>query len=76
LSYASTAVIDSLKDLPAVCVPGVGRVNEFTGAGLTVKLDEVAGLAPDELTVNGVDWASYSVMLAVPLPATKVTDDG
>jgi hypothetical protein len=61
LSQASTAVMVSLKKEPAVWVPGLGTVKEFSPAALTVKLP-VEPVLPDgevtEVTVKEVDWAS------------------
>ena len=58
LSQASTAVMVSLKKVPAVCVDGVGTLKEFKVLALTVKLPDEpvspAGVVT-EVTVKLVD---------------------
>ena len=74
LPYSSIAVSVTLKATPASGSEGVGTVNFFATAALTVKLPEVPSIVPS-FALSVVLWASYSLVeAAAPTPAVKVTD--
>ena len=76
LPKVSSAVMVSLKAVPAVWVLGVGTEKAVAPPAVdTVKLPDVPVIEP-WVTVSVVVWASLRVTDAVPTPAVKVTDDG
>ena len=55
----STAVIVTLKAVPAVCAPIAVILNAVAASGATVKLAEVpVAVAPLWITVRAMVWAS------------------
>ena len=58
LPYSSMAVSVTLKATPASCSLGVGTVNFFAAAALTVKLPEVPSIAVPSFAFSVVLWAS------------------
>ena len=65
----------TLNAVPAVSLPGLDTVKLLAPAGDTVKLVDVPVIVL-WVAVRVVDWASVSVMAAVPTPEVKVTEDG
>jgi hypothetical protein len=69
------AVMVSLNAVPAICVAGVGTVNELNVFEVTVKLPEVPAIEP-WVAVSVVLWALTSVIEGRPTPKVKFTVAG
>ena len=61
--------------MPAICVDGVGTVNELKEFAVTVKLPEMPVMEP-WVAVSVVLWALTSVIEGVPTPRVKFTCAG
>ena len=64
-----------MNAVPAICVDGVGTVNEFNVFADTVKLPEVPAMVP-WVAVSEVLCALTSVTEGMPTPKVKFTVAG